>query len=54
MVICPTDEVFGQRAALEEIARYFKSCNEIPVERAVIKGVDFWKILEDNDVNIKR
>lgn len=30
--------------ALSEIARYFTSGNEVPVERATIKASDFWRI----------
>lgn len=29
---------------LEQLKKYFESGNEIPVDRAVIKASDFWKI----------
>lgn len=32
------------KKALEELALYFTSGNSVPVDRAVIKGTDFWKI----------
>lgn len=32
------------RNALAELALYFTSGNEVPVERATIRAADFWRI----------
>lgn len=36
--------------ALKEIAKYFKSGNDTPVEKATIKTSDFEKILKENGI----
>lgn len=34
------------KAALSELARYFTSGNDVPVERATILAKDFWRIVQ--------
>lgn len=36
-------------SAFVELRRYFTSGNCIPIERAVIKAVDFWRIVDEVD-----
>lgn len=35
------------KKALTELSKYFKSGNDIPVDRAVIRAKDFWEIVKD-------
>lgn len=35
------------KKALNELSKYFKSGNDIPVDRATIKAKDFWDIVKD-------
>jgi hypothetical protein len=35
------------KKALHDLSKYFKSGNDIPVDRAVIKAKDFWEIVKD-------
>jgi hypothetical protein len=37
-------EAEQMRSALAELARYFTSGNSVPVERATILAMDFWRI----------
>ena len=34
----------AKNAVLRELAKYFESGNQVPVERATIKASDFWRI----------
>lgn len=44
-LVAQAERAQKQQAVLERLARYFKSGNDVPVERATIRAQDFWSIV---------